>query len=99
MGRPRSICHNLTTFLIVNLVVLHLFYRMPMGFFFKGNYNFSRFQRGSNIFSRGGGGGRGPTFSRGGIQLLIPYRIPYNLCFSRGGGVRAIVLLSKKKIS
>ena len=34
---------------------------------------FSRFQRGSNIFQ-----GRG-------VQLLIPYRNPYNLWFSRGG--------------
>ena len=46
---------------------------------FKENYHFSRFQRGSNIFQGGGG----PTFSRG-VQLLIPYRNPYNLCFSRG---------------
>ena len=38
---------------------------------------------------------RGPTFSRGGVQLfpgrsgvqlLIPYRNPYILLFSRGGG-------------
>ena len=28
----------------------------------------------------------GPTFSRGGVQLLIPYRNPYNVWFSRGGG-------------
>ena len=65
------------------LVVLHLFYRMPM-VYFKENSNFPRFHRGFNIFSRGGGGG-GPTFSRG-IQLLIPYGLPYNLCFSRGSG-------------
>ena len=52
---------------------------------FKENYHFSRFRRGSNIFQVGGGGG--PTFSRGGggVQLLIPYRNPYNLWFSRGG--------------
>ena len=31
---------------------------------FKENYLFLRFQRESNIFQ--GGGGRGPTFSRGG---------------------------------
>ena len=30
-------------------------------FYFKENYNFPRFQRGSNIFQGGGG----PTFSRG----------------------------------
>ena len=34
------------------------------------------------------GGGGGPTFSRGvGDQLLIPYRNPYNLWFSRGSGL------------
>ena len=49
----------------------------------KETYHFSRSQRGSNIFQGGGG----PTFSRGGgVQLLIPYRNPYNLSFSRGGG-------------
>ena len=32
--------------------------------------------RGSNFFQGGGGGG---------VQLLIPYRNPYNLWFSRGG--------------
>ena len=36
---------------------------------FKENYHFSRFQ-GGPTFSRGGGGG---------VQLLIPYRNPYNL--------------------
>ena len=57
-------------FIVLFLVVLPLFYRMPM-VYFKEYYNFRRFQRGSNIFSRGGG----PTFSRGegGVQLLIPY--------------------------
>ena len=34
---------------------------------------------GGPSFSRGGGGGGG------GVQLLIPYRNPYNLWFSRGG--------------
>ena len=48
-------------FIVLFLVVLHLFYRMPM-VYFKENYNFPR---GSNIFSRGGvqlflGGGGGP---------------------------------------
>ena len=35
------------------------------------------------------GSRRGPTFSSGGgggVQLLIPYRNPYNLWFSRGSG-------------
>ena len=41
---------------------------------FQRNRSFSRFQRGSNIFQGG------PTFSRGGgVQLLIPYRNPFNL--------------------
>ena len=46
---------------------------------FKEIYHFSRFQGGSNIFQGGGsnffqgGGGVG-----GGVQLLIPYRNPYN---------------------
>ena len=46
---------------------------------FKEIYHFSRFQRGPT-FSRGGGGGGGggPIFSRG-VQLLIPYRNPYDL--------------------
>ena len=48
--------------------------------YFKENYNFPRFQTGFNIFPGGGGD---PTFSRR-IQLLIPYRLPYNLCFSSG---------------
>ena len=37
---------------------------------------------GSNIF-RGVGGGWG---GGEGTQLLIPYRNPYSLCSSRGGG-------------
>ena len=55
-----------------------LFYRSQM-VNFKENYHFSRFQRGSNIFQGGS------NFFKGGIQLLIPYRNPYNLWFSRGG--------------
>ena len=35
--------------------------------YFKENYNFSRFQRGSPTFSRGGG----PTFSSGGPNELF----------------------------
>ena len=41
---------------------------------FQRNLSFSRFQKGSNV----SGGGGGPIFSRG-VQLLIPYRNPYNL--------------------
>ena len=59
-------------------LVLSLFY-WSQKVNFEENYHFSRFQRGSNIFQGGGG----PTFSRG-VQLLIPYRNPYNLWFSRG---------------
>ena len=36
--------------------------------YFKENYKFTGFQKGSNIF-QGGGGGAGPTFSRG-VQLF-----------------------------
>ena len=50
-------------FLVLFLAVLHLFYRMPM-VYFKENYNFPRFQRGSNIFPGSGVqlflGGEGP---------------------------------------
>ena len=50
--------------------VLSLFFRSQM-VNFKENYHFSRFQ-GGPTFSRVGGGG-------GGVQLLTPYRNPYNL--------------------
>ena len=42
-------------------------------FFFKSSAHLS--SRGGPTFSRGGG----LTFSGGGVQLLIPYRNPYNL--------------------
>ena len=58
------------------VLVLRLFYRSPMDNF-KENYNFSRFQRRSNIFKGW------PTFSNG-VQLLVPHRNGYNLWFSRG---------------
>ena len=50
--------------------------------YFKENYNFPRFQRGSNIFSRGGGGVL--FLGGGGVQLLIPYWIPYITCVFPG---------------
>ena len=53
---------------VVFFFVLSLFFRSQM-VNFKENYHFSRFQ-GGPTFSRGGGGG---------VQLLIPYRNPYNL--------------------
>ena len=52
-------------------LVLSLFYRSQM-------VNFKEIYHFSNFFRGGGGGGGG--------QLLIPYRNPYNLWFSRGGG-------------
>ena len=45
---------------------------------FHRNLSFFKFPRGSNIFQGWGGGG--------GVQLLIPYRNPYDLWFSRGSG-------------
>ena len=72
---------NLTRcFFCLIFLVLSLFYWSQM-VIFEENYHFSRFQRGSNIFQGEGG----LTFSRG-VQLLIPYRNPYNLWFSRGSG-------------
>ena len=50
-------------FSFILFLVLSLFYRSQM-VNFKEIYHFSRFQRGSIIFQGGGGGG--PTFSRGG---------------------------------
>ena len=45
---------------------------------FKEIYRFSRLQMGSNFF-------QGVQLFPGGVQLLIPYRNPFNLWFSRGG--------------
>ena len=58
-------------------LVLRLFYRSQM-VYFKEIYRFSRLQMGP-IFSRG------VQLFPGGVQLLIPYRNPFNLWFSRGG--------------
>ena len=66
------------------ILVLIIFYRSQM-VNFNEIYHFSRLERGSNIFQGGGGSN---FFQGGGVQLLIPYRNPYNLWFSRGGGVR-----------
>ena len=52
-------------------LVLSLFYSSQM-VNFKEIYHFSRFQRGSNTF-------QGVSTFFQGIQLLIPYRNPYNL--------------------
>ena len=40
--------------------------------YFKENYNFTRFQRGSNIFSKGGGGGGGVGGGPIAYSLLNP---------------------------
>ena len=57
-------------------LVLSLFYRNQIINFIE-IYHFSRFQRGSNIFQGGGGGG--VQLFPGGVQLFIPYRNTYNL--------------------
>ena len=62
-------------------LVLILFYRSQM-VYFKENYHFSRFQRGSNIFQGGGCGG--PTFP-GGSNCLFPIET-HIACEFPGGG-------------
>ena len=52
-------------------LVLSLFYRRQM-VNFKEIYRFSRLQMGSNFF-------QGVQLFSGGVQLLIPYRNPFNL--------------------
>ena len=47
---------------------------------FKENYNFL-FQSSEGVHNFPGGGG-GVQLFPGGVQLLIPYRNPYNLWFS-----------------
>ena len=63
--------------LTMTFLVLSLFYRSQM-VNFKEIYRFSRLQMGSNFF-------QGVQLFPGGVQLLIPYRNPLNLWFSRGG--------------
>ena len=53
-------------------LVLSLFYRSQM-VNFKEIYRFSRLQMGSNFFQGV------QLFPGGGVQLLIPYRNPFNL--------------------
>ena len=57
--------------LITIFLVLSLFYRSQM-VNFKEIYRFSRLKMGVQFLPGG------PTFSRG-VQLLIPYRNPFNL--------------------
>ena len=66
------------TFFFCFFLVLSLFYRSQM-VNFKEIYIFFKVPEGVQHFP-GGGGGVFPTFSGGGgVQLLIPYRNPYNL--------------------
>ena len=60
-------------------VFLNLFHRSPV-VTFKENYYLPRFQWVWNIFQGEGG----PTFYRG-VQLLFPYRNPYNVIFQGAG--------------
>ena len=60
-----------------DFLVLSLFYTSQM-VNFKEIYRFSRLQMGSNFF-------QGVQLFPGGVQLLIPYRNPFDLWFSRGG--------------
>ena len=73
---------NLTKTADSIFLVLCLSYSSQM-VYFKENYYFSRFQRGSNIFQGGGGGVQ--LSKGGGGTIAFPYRSPYNLWFSRGG--------------
>ena len=62
-------------FFFAFFLVHSLFYRSQM-VNFKDNINFQGSGWGPNFSGMGGGG---PTFFRGGgVQLLIPYRNPYN---------------------
>ena len=57
------------------------FYRGLLMVYFRENYNFSRFQTGSNIFQGGGGVHHfpeGPNFFQWGLNANL-YRKPYNL--------------------
>ena len=72
-GGSRPICQEkatcMTTFFSLQLIL------QKSNGYFEENYNFSRFQRGSNIFQ----GWMGVSNFFKGVQLLIPYRNPYNL--------------------
>ena len=49
--------------------------------YFQRKLSFFKVQEGVQLFPGGGGGS---NFFQGGVQLLIPYRTPYDLWFSRG---------------
>ena len=77
-GGSRPYCQKtaLTPFFFFSPQLILQFYSGSSKVYFKENYHFPRFQRGSNIF-RGGGGSiifqGGPTFSRGGGGGLNAY--------------------------
>ena len=79
-GPGQSDKKALTTFFLA----LSLFYRSQM-VNFKEIYHFSTFQRGSNIFQRGGGGGGG------GSNCLFPIETHKSCDYPGGGGVRTPV--------
>ena len=71
---PSGILKSSDKVVFIYFLVLILFYRSPV-VTFKENYYLPRFKWGWNIFQ-----------GEGGVQLLFPYRNPYNVWFSRGGG-------------
>ena len=74
----------LTTFFFFSPQLIFQFYRgCLINVYFKENYNFPRFQRGSNIFQGGAGGGGG-----GGVQMLISIETHITCDFP--GGVRTL---------
>ena len=81
-GGSRSIWHKKLwqRFSFFFFLVLNLFYRSSV-VTFKGNYHFTKVPVGMEHFPGWGGG---QTFFPVGVQLLFPYRNPYNLWFSSG---------------
>ena len=70
-GEGECPCQSDKKALTTIFLVLSLFYRRQM-VNFKESYRFSRLQMGSNFF-------QGVQLFPGGVQLLIPYRNPFNL--------------------
>ena len=70
---------------IKKIFVLNLFYRSHL-VYFKENFNFPWFQRGSINSSSGKDGVQLFPEGGGGVSrcLIIPYLSPYNLCFQGG---------------
>ena len=89
-SRPDSQKTGLTTFLFFfYFTVLHLQRVGKFDGYFKENYNFPRFQRGSNIFKGESNFFQGGSnfFQGGRIQMLISIETHITCDFS-GGGVR-----------